>query len=84
MKIDIQTMRKILVILKQENTADVNDIWFDDCVEVLRFREVHVEMLSVDLFHPERRIMGNFYFGKCRVNEVLRKERENKLNELGI
>ncbi len=84
MKIDIDIMRKIMLLLKEQNIADVNNIWFDDCVEVVRIREIHVEMLSVDLFHPERRIMNNFYFGRCRVNEILRLERENKLNELGI
>ena len=84
MKIDIHIMRKILIILKEQNTATVNDIWFDNCVEVIRWREIHTDMLSVDLFHPDRKIMVNFYFSKCRINEILRTEREMKLNELGI
>jgi hypothetical protein len=84
MDLNIDIVKKILIKVKEENSATVNDIWFDDCVEVIRFREIHEEMLSVDLFHPERRIMCNFYFGKYRINEVIQSEREIKLNKIGL
>jgi hypothetical protein len=84
MDLNIDIVKKILIKLKKENEASVNGIWFDDCVEVIRIREVHVEMLSVDLFHTERRIMCNFYFGRYRINEVIQSEREIKLNKIGL